>query len=50
MNNIKFSLISVGAVYIKLENVAAVLHDQTNATSEMKTWTLYSVFSLKVYR
>ena len=31
MNNIKFNLISVGAVYIKLENLAALSHDHSNA-------------------
>jgi hypothetical protein len=41
MNNIKVNLISVEAVFIKFENLIALLRDQSSTTSEMKPCTLY---------
>jgi hypothetical protein len=42
MNNIKVNLVSVVAIFMKFENLVALLYDQSNTTSEMKLCTVYN--------
>jgi hypothetical protein len=46
MNNIKVNLISVEAVFMKLEILVALLHGQSNTTSELKPCSLYKAITV----